>query len=314
MMPQNLAGRDGVAPAQMMIGQPASAPAHFRTSHATRTRRRPIPGANAATKERIRCHDHDERDQPDHPDPPPIDEQRALAVLEAAKADLMKLAAGDMVPVRLDLIRAVYTAAQVAQVAATERPLFEQTFKDFPLHLIDHLEPYALATWAAESQYRRLEVEERAAERRPPAALLEECRTLREHLMAAGAYVFRDDDKVLEVLTDIRRGTGFLDLADDLKRIAELFTAHWPRVEGRCEVTHADVQRAAKLADTLLETIASPLQRQLSTWADLRLRAWTRLSRAYTEIRDAAGYLHRKAPDKLAAYPSLHAYPRKKAA
>jgi hypothetical protein len=245
---------------------------------------------------------------------PPIDEQHALAVLEAARADLMKLDAGDLASMRLDLIRAVYTAAQVAQVAAAERPLFERAFRDFPLHVIDNLEPYALAVWAADSQYRRLEVEERATERRPSATLLEECRSLRGHLLAAAAYVFRGDDKVLEVLTDIRRGSGFLDLADDLKRIAELFTAHFPRVHGRCEVTRADVQRAADVADQLLQAIASPLQRQLSTWADLRLRAWTRLSRAYAEIRDAAAYVHRRAPDKLAAYPSLYAYARKKAA
>jgi hypothetical protein len=251
---------------------------------------------------------------PAEPAPSTIDEKHALAALESAKADLLALAAADLVPVRLDLIRAVYTTTQVAQVASAERGLYAETFRNFPLHLIDRFGSYALALWAAETQYRRLESEERTTGRRPPAELLEECRDVRERLLAGAAYVFRGEPTLLAVVSDIRRGTGYLDLADDLKRAAELMGAHFARVEGRCDVTRSDVQRAAYLADRLLEVIATPVQqRQLASWADLRLRAWTRLSAAYDEIRAAATYLHRHAPERLAAYPSLHATTRKKA-
>ena len=237
---------------------------------------------------------------------PAIDPKRAQAVLDEGKAELLALARGELQPVRTDLLRAVYTVLRVGKVASAERPVFERTFRDFPLRLIDNLDRDAFALWSAETEYRRLEAEDRGTQKSPPVDLVEQARELRALLLEAGGYVFRHDDSVRPVVADIRRGTGYLDLADDVKRLGELFTAHWPMVEGRCEVTRAAVDEAAPLAARLMDAIATPRTKQVSEWADLRVRAWTRLCRNYSEVRAAAAYIHRHEPDKLAAYPALH--------
>lgn len=243
---------------------------------------------------------------------PHIDEKRALELFEEAKTELQSLARDDLEPVRIDLLRAVYTSVQVSKTAQADKPLFDRTFRESPAGMVDRLERDAFVLWSAETQYRRLETEERGTERRPPTELLEQCREGRQQLLEAAAYVFRRDDALRALLSDIRRGSGYLDLADDLKRLAELFTAHWPEAEGRSDVVRADVDRAAALASRLLDTIATPLAKQVSTWADMRVRAWTRLARTYEELRAAAAYVHRHDPARLAQYPSLFTFPRKR--
>jgi len=241
-----------------------------------------------------------------------IDPKHADEQLAGLKDTLLALDAKTLVPIRLDLLGVVTRALEVFAVAREDRGLFESTFKSFPLDLIDNLETFALALWAAETQYRRLEAQNKATMTRPDAQLLEECRALKSELLTAAAYTWRHDDIVKELLADIRRGTGFVDLADDLNRISDLYSARWSYANGKSEVTKDDVSRASELSTTLLKAVASRETDEVTKWADLRRRAWTNLSHSYDEIRIGATYIHRNDPSRLAAYPSFYVKPSKK--
>ena len=194
----------------------------------------------------------------------------------------------------------------MAAQAGEERPLFQETFRNFPMENITKLNTYALALWQAETEYRQRQVEEETL-KTPPADLVDACRETRDGLVAAAQYVFRNDKKASEVLADITRSTGYQDLADDLNRLARLFNVHWRQVNGNSEVRKDDLDRAEHLGARLMNIVSLETSPGLAEWTEKRQQAWTLLHRAYQEVRDAAAYIHRAAPDKLAAYPSVFA-------
>ncbi|MBI5479039.1 MAG: hypothetical protein HY906_09295 [Deltaproteobacteria bacterium] len=238
---------------------------------------------------------------------PAIDEKVAAQALDAEKASLAAYPVDELIPIRLDVIKTVATVLTVAKVAVGERALYEQTFRDFDLARIDTLERVGQAAWMTETQYRRLEAGQPAAETRPPAPLLERCRELKVEMLEGLGYALRADQPAQRILSDIRRGTGYLDLADDLQRLADLAHVRFAAIEHRCDLTRGHVDEARKLGSQLMETISTPQPKDLSQWADLRVRAWTRVCRNYEEVRAAAAYIHRHDPERFAAYPSLFA-------
>jgi predicted metal-dependent hydrolase len=235
-----------------------------------------------------------------------INEKTAAEAFEQIKPELARIQPESYRRIRIDLLGAVAKTIQVADQSATERPLFEETFRKFPMQAITKLKTYALALWQAETEYRRCQVEEEA-QQTPPAELVEQCRSTRDELVAAARYVFRSDKKASEVLVDITRSTGYRDLADDLNRLAELFNAHWNQVNGRSEIRKDNLDQAAQLGAKLMNIVSVDRSTALAEWSAIRQQAWTLLHRAYQEVRDGAAYIHRTQPQKLDAYPSLFA-------
>jgi hypothetical protein len=239
-----------------------------------------------------------------------IDVKTATKALEELKPELARIPVQELESPRVDLLKVVSLAMQVSRIAKEDRRYFDTTFRTFPLEYIDRLDIYALALWAAETEYRRRQLEE-DVQRIPPTELIEAARSLKDHLLAAAAYIWRQDTKIQEMLNDIRRGTGYFDLADDLNRLNELFTAHWSMVQGRSEVTQDIIREAGAKATELIRILIINQPETLRPWTDLRLRAWTQLRRAYDEIREGAAYIFRKQPERLSNYASFFSNPRR---
>lgn len=231
-----------------------------------------------------------------------ISSQQAAQALEALKPRLTALGEADFVPIRVDVLKAVPVLFTLKDVASKDLPLFLATFVDFPRLLVEELDRYALALFAAETEYRRSTTETEASERKVPEPVAAEARELRAHLQDAATYVFRTDAAVRDLLADVRRGVGYLDLADDLNRLVDVFRARWTAAEGRSAITPADLDRAARLSAEILKQLSTggkPATDSASAAADLRRRAYSFANRAYTEIRAAAEYVHRRNPAAL---------------
>jgi hypothetical protein len=89
---------------------------------------------------------------------------------------------------------------------------------------------------------------------------------------------------------------------------------HWSELEGRCDVTRDDIERARELSEKLVSALSGPQEDALCEAQDLRNRAYEHLRRAFDDIRSAARFVFRDQPSRLKRYPRLHALGRRKRA
>jgi hypothetical protein len=100
-----------------------------------------------------------------------------------------------------------------------------------------------------------------------------------------------DDEEARREVADIVSGTGYVDLSQDLRRLADLyrrFEAQLSADKRRFRI--ADASRAATLADRI-----SPQQGggESANWLRLCQAAWTQLEAAYRDVRETLTWLHR---------------------
>jgi len=108
-------------------------------------------------------------------------------------------------------------------------------------------------------------------------------------------------------LADIRLGAGYLDLANDLSRLATLYATH--RSELAADQRHyetRDAERAASFAKKIRDEYRAAASRS-GEYTELRPRAFSELSRLYNEVRAAAEFLFRNEPAVLDEFPPLRA-------
>jgi hypothetical protein len=120
------------------------------------------------------------------------------------------------------------------------------------------------------------------------------------------SYHFMSNKGVMAELDSIRQGSGYLDLAMDLSRLARLYHAH--RVTLRHDKAHyrttdqRDALELSKSITTALKSAENPAAR----WSDMQARAWTLLRRIYEEVAAGGRFLHRRT-DAATAFPPLNA-------
>ncbi|MCU0683451.1 MAG: hypothetical protein MUF34_14620 [Polyangiaceae bacterium] len=108
----------------------------------------------------------------------------------------------------------------------------------------------------------------------------------------------------------IRRGKGYLDLAQDLLALGALFRGAWPTIGTKTLLTRADVDRALALNEALLEALGRRQERTDGSGdpreADEHLaKAFELFRRAYEECRHAVVYLRRHEGDADSIAPPL---------
>jgi hypothetical protein len=139
-----------------------------------------------------------------------------------------------------------------------------------------------------------------------PSEILAIAKPLHAKFGKAAVYLWADHPKLGPVVADIRKGSGYLDMADDLARYAVLFDENWKAATGRCDITPDDIKTAKSTSTVILEALSDTSDEDVDTLKDLRTRAAEYLRRGADDIRDAATYIFRKEPDSLSRYPSLH--------
>ena len=112
-------------------------------------------------------------------------------------------------------------------------------------------------------------------------------------------------DVAMEV-ADIRRGLGYQDRATDLVRAATLWERHEDELRSDTRrYEPGDGARARKLAQEIVAQLQQSASASSVSWADLRLRAFSRMARLYEDLRQAAAFVFRNEPAQLALFPPL---------
>lgn len=137
-------------------------------------------------------------------------------------------------------------------------------------------------------------------------ALVTQATALRNQMLEVCAYHFREAPALHAQVEDIRSGHGYLDLAQDLQRLAALYRAQAALLKQDLRFYRAgDAAEALALATR----ITSELRPQGPQAArDAAWRAWTLLTDLYAEVARGAHFLLREAGQ--VAFPSLHAVSR----
>jgi hypothetical protein len=231
----------------------------------------------------------------------PKDAARALAIIEPELEGI-----GRVLPINVDIPRAVSVAVRAAPHLLALRPRFVEELPKHPVHLLDKLVTYALAAWYAHL------LALPAAGQDTLKQIKEEAAKLRETLLVAAEALGHKGVVDAARVATIRSGQGDLDTANDLTMLAALFAEAWDVVKNKTAVEWAEVERASNLGPELLialgardqPTMPSP---KAADPAERRARAFTLLVKAYDTCRRAATYLRWEEGDADIIAPSLFA-------
>jgi hypothetical protein len=142
---------------------------------------------------------------------------------------------------------------------------------------------------------------------RVPAALWDSALRTRREMLEVVEFGLRSVDGIEAELADIRRGSGYLDAARDLLRLAEMYRDYGSILAGRLpqdfKATTADT--AGRLADEL--RVALGLGSVTTPSDETGRRLWGLTVSVFGEVRAALQYLLRNDPVALSALPNLSA-------
>lgn len=212
-----------------------------------------------------------------------------------------------------DVDKATITAAAIGRMVT--QPEVRARFaalpaSDFEMVHVDRLESAALATWHTIIQLRIAEVQSSGA--RLPEGTLAEAAAVKQRMLRVLSYHLDDDEHVAAELTAIRSGSGYVDLASDLMRLAGLY-------EQNAEALAADTRHyqaedgvtAKRLAHTMVQVLGDGRYDDAAYWSDYHARAWTLLINTYEEVSAAGRWLYRDA-DGESRFPSLYTVGRRR--
>lgn len=201
-------------------------------------------------------------------------------------------------------------AAIVAYGVARElhQPKVRALFERLPAELfniadLDDLGPAALAAWSAATEL--LSANARGSEAKLPVALVDEATKLKARMLRVADYHFEPDSPQGREVADIRAGTGYRDLAQDLVRLARLYrdneeTLRRDTVRYQAE----DADQAEVLAGTIFRELSAARNSEQRRWSERVMQAWALLSELYDEVTATATWLRRR-ESGAPRYPSL---------
>jgi len=197
----------------------------------------------------------------------------------------------------VEVARAAAAAVTVARRASRSpmRERFALLPKElFDVACVDDLEVIAQAAWYARTEA----TDERAAAVavRISPAIMEEATDVKARVMALCDYHLADDPAVAVLLDDIRPGTGYADLANDLVRLARISRRHDEalRLDTK-NYRETDAKRADELAAAIMGALAET-ERERARW-EMAARAWTLLVETYAEVAAAGRWIFRDQPE-----------------
>lgn len=128
---------------------------------------------------------------------------------------------------------------------------------------------------------------------------------VRKRMLKCLAYNLEGNEAAEKELADIRRGTGYLDHARDLVRLAAMYKAHAELlVSDKKNYVAADHNDAIALAEQIRDQYRAS-QSSGNVFVGLRAKAFSEIQRLYNEVRAAAEFIFRGKPDVLAEFEAL---------
>jgi hypothetical protein len=220
-------------------------------------------------------------------------EQRSVITTSIAKAIICAGSVGRMV--KLPEVRVLFASLPVTH---------------FDMQHVDRLESAAMATWYAELCLRTASTMVSSA--KLPETVVTEATALKQRMFRVAEYNLDHIPEVVAELDAIRPGTGHIDLANDLMRLAVIFQAHADRLSQDSQRYQAgDAESARRYAHSIYQVLGDGRQSNARYWGDYLSRAWTLLVTTYDEVSAAGRWLYRH-DNGEARFPSLYAIGRQR--
>lgn len=137
------------------------------------------------------------------------------------------------------------------------------------------------------------------------AVVLDRANELKKRMLKCVTYSLEGNDDAEKEIADIRRGTGYLDLARDLVRLAALYQLHrGVVVDDKRNYRAEDHDTAIDLAQQVRDQYRAS-QSAENVFVALRPKAFSEVQRLYNEVRDAAHFVWRHQADVKAEFEAL---------
>lgn len=215
--------------------------------------------------------------------------RRAFESLQAARQELGR----EVKPMpRLDMKAVAVLAIAVAKTIATSavRKRFAAIESELPRSTVDALEPAAWALFYAAMQRATEEATHSLA--MLPAALASEANQLKETMLHVVRYHLREEPKATKEIADIIAGAGYLDLASDLGRLAQLYSEFVDELRADDKFYDSgDAGRARRIAVDIVKALGESSERPSN---DALIRSYALLERIYEDVRAFGLAMYRK--------------------
>jgi hypothetical protein len=245
--------------------------------------------------------------------------QEIIDVIPPEKA---RLAFEDMLPLldALTMLRRANTGLDRAIIFAAaagrmvQQPAVLARFASLPAAEFDiqhvlRLEPAALATWHASLMLRSASA---TAGVKIPESVMAQATALKNLMLKVLDYNLGHDANLITDLTDIREGTGYIDLASDLARLGSHYRAR--AAELATDVRHyraEDAEAAGRMAQAIHQVLGDGRDASARYWSNYLPRAWSFLVTTYDEVAAAGRWLFRH-DNGEARFPSLYTIGRQR--
>ena len=240
----------------------------------------------------------------------PVERPSGLApaadAFEALKADYAKLPAATLIPINVDIPRAVAVVLGAEPRVRSLLPAMQAALKSPPTAVVESLRQTALGAWYAHLIAMPAKSAGSAKE------LLDRATPLRAKLLKA-ADALADAELVdAAAVARIREGSGNIDKANDLVALAALFSQSWDAIHNKTAIAREQVDEAALLGPRLLVALAEEPLPKSDHANDTRQRAFSLLVHAYDEVRRAVTHVRWAEGDADTFAPSLYTKSRKR--
>jgi hypothetical protein len=239
------------------------------------------------------------------------EETLGRAALERITPQLRDIPESEVEVPRLDVAAAAVAVVPIARFAASEAA--RARFASIPpalfdVRLVDELEGLARAARYARTAHASA-LAAKPGEARVPVEVQAEAAEVRARMLRLVSYWFDEDATLGPVVADIRRGTGYMDLGQDLNRLARIYRGQADTVRrDALNYRDDDAARADALAERIFDALGLQPKTRLDT-ADTLARAWTLLRRTYDEVAATGRWLYRDEGGE-ALFPPLYSFRR----
>jgi hypothetical protein len=174
----------------------------------------------------------------------------------------------------------------------------------FDIQNVDHLRDYAFALGYAHIGNRATaEPVDNIAEQ------ASELSAMRERYIADGRALVKRGLLPTDLVEKHQSGHGYKLIALDVLGLVKVFEDNWPAIEGKSALTKEEFEDSTQQANDLFAAVgrkeqSTPAVNEASL---LRQQAYTKLVRAYAEVRDALLFVRRRRGDVDDIAPSLWA-------
>jgi hypothetical protein len=236
-----------------------------------------------------------------------MDPQIAAQAFERLLPRVQDIRDEDLITINVDLQRVAIVAAAVGRdvLEPDHRARFASLpVREFDIRNIEDLLPVAEALWHATVELARASVGKTGA--RLPLDLVQRAMELKQRLLKLVEYYLIDDPVAGPEILSIREGSGHIDLATDLSRLATLHQEHDALLRRDIKHYRADDAAAARAtSDEMFTLMGETSDDNQAHWAKTVQRLWTLLLDIYGEVSAAGSWLfrHENAQER---FPSLY--------